>query len=45
MVSGLFEHNFGDSEVLMLYLILISVPFAWEQTERRQTPETPRSID
>jgi O-antigen ligase len=27
-VAGLFEHNFGDSEVLFLFLGLISLPFA-----------------
>ena len=31
MVGGLFEYNFGDSEVLMLYLFVISVPFAWQR--------------
>jgi len=29
MVAGLFEYNFGDSEVLMLYLFVISIPYAW----------------
>jgi hypothetical protein len=29
MVSaGLFEYNFGDSEFLMLFLCLITLPFA-----------------
>ncbi len=37
MVGGLFEYNFGDSEVLMLYLFVISLPFAWERC--RQSPE------
>jgi O-antigen ligase len=26
--AGLFEHNFGDSEFLMLFLLLITLPFA-----------------
>ena len=26
--SGLFEHNFGDSEFLMLFLVLVTLPFA-----------------
>jgi len=26
--AGLFEHNFGDSEFLMLFLILVTLPFA-----------------
>jgi len=28
LTAGLFEYNFGDSEVLMLFLILITVPAA-----------------
>jgi hypothetical protein len=31
--AGLFEHNFGDSEFLMLFLILITLPFASERDE------------
>jgi hypothetical protein len=27
-VAGLFEYNFGDSEFLMLFLVLITLPFA-----------------
>ncbi len=29
MVAGLFEFNFGDSEVLMIYLFLISATVSW----------------
>jgi O-antigen ligase len=28
LAAGLFEYNFGDSEFLMLFLILITMPFA-----------------
>jgi putative inorganic carbon (hco3(-)) transporter len=28
MAAGLFEYNFGDSEFLMLFLVLITLPFA-----------------
>jgi hypothetical protein len=28
LVAGLFEYNLGDSEVLMLFLLLTAVPFA-----------------
>jgi O-antigen ligase len=28
LAAGLFEHNFGDSEFLMLFLVIITVPFA-----------------
>lgn len=26
--AGMFEHNFGDSEFLMLFLVLVTLPFA-----------------
>jgi len=38
MVSGLFEYNFGDSEVLMLYLFLIAVPYAWARLREDAVP-------
>jgi hypothetical protein len=28
LAAGLFEYNFGDSEFLMLFLVLITLPFA-----------------
>jgi 1,4-dihydroxy-2-naphthoate octaprenyltransferase len=28
LTAGLFEYNFGDSEFLMLFLLLVTVPFA-----------------
>ena len=28
MVSGLFEYNFGDSEVLMFFLLVSALPYA-----------------
>jgi O-antigen ligase len=36
LAAGMFEHNFGDSEFLMLFLVLITLPFAadWESAER-----------
>ncbi len=27
LAAGLFEYNFGDSEFLMLFLLLITLPF------------------
>jgi O-antigen ligase len=36
MVSGLFEYNLGDSEVLMLYLVVISIPYAWHRLPREE---------
>ena len=38
MVSGLFEFNLGDSEVLMLYLFLTAIPFAWTRMEQEVLP-------
>jgi hypothetical protein len=26
--AGMFEYNFGDSEFLMLFLVLVTLPFA-----------------
>jgi hypothetical protein len=34
VVAGLFEHNFGDSEFLILFLALITLPFAAEERDR-----------
>ena len=28
LTAGLFEYNFGDSEFLMLFLVLVTLPFA-----------------
>ena len=28
LVAGFFEYNFGDSEFLMLLLVLMTLPFA-----------------
>ena len=30
---GLFEHNFGDSEFLMLFLVMLTLPFAADRTD------------
>jgi O-antigen ligase len=31
IMAGMFEHNFGDSEFLMLFLLLITLPYAADQ--------------
>jgi O-antigen ligase len=31
LAAGLFEYNFGDSEFLMLFLVLLTLPFAAER--------------
>jgi O-antigen ligase len=32
LAAGMFEYNFGDSEFLMLFLILVTLPFAAKHT-------------
>ena len=34
LAAGLFEYNFGDSEFLMLFLMIVTLPFTVERTER-----------
>jgi O-antigen ligase len=34
LAAGLFEYNFGDSEFLMLFLVLITLPYAAERAPR-----------
>jgi O-antigen ligase len=31
LAAGLFEYNFGDSEFLMLFLVLVTLPYAAER--------------
>ena len=31
MVAGMIEYNFGDSEVLTLFLFIVSAPYAFMQ--------------
>ena len=33
LAAGMFEYNFGDSEFLMLFLLLVTLPFAAERTD------------
>lgn len=35
--AGLFEHNFGDSEFLMLFLVIVTLPFAAIRDEATST--------
>ena len=37
IAAGMFEYNFGDSEVLMLFLVLVTLPYA----ASRSTPASP----
>lgn len=38
LAAGLFEYNFGDSEFLMLFLVLLTLPFASERSETLPRP-------
>jgi O-antigen ligase len=38
LAAGFFEHNFGDSEFLMLFLILITLPFAANVPDASEGP-------
>jgi O-antigen ligase len=37
LAAGLFEYNFGDSEFLMLFLVLVTLPFAGSKHEETST--------
>jgi putative inorganic carbon (HCO3(-)) transporter len=39
LIAGLFEYNFGDSEVLLLLLFIVSVPFGLKGTANRIAPK------
>ena len=42
LAAGLFEYNFGDSEYLMLFLVLITLPHAAAQTPVAALPDGSR---
>jgi O-antigen ligase len=41
LAAGLFEYNFGDSEFLMLFLVLVTLPFAAARAEPGPPRRTP----
>ena len=47
LAAGMFEYNFGDSEFLMLFLVLVTLPFAaspsGETARLHQAPTSCRS--
>jgi O-antigen ligase len=43
LAAGMFEYNFGDSEFLMLFLILITLPFAVEHPPALRYPPIRRA--
>ena len=38
LAAGMFEYNFGDSEVLMLFLVLVTLPYAAERSSSDAAP-------
>jgi len=38
LAAGFFEYNFGDSEFLMLFLVLVTLPFAAARPEAEASP-------
>jgi len=38
LAAGLFEYNFGDSEFLMLFLVLVTLPFAAARDDHATAP-------
>ena len=44
LAAGLFEYNFGDSEFLMLLLVLITLPTAARQAGRSRDSDLPDSV-
>jgi O-antigen ligase len=38
LAAGMFEYNFGDSEVLMLFLVLVTLPYAAERAPAEPAP-------
>src|SRR4030095_989842 len=37
LAAGVFEYNFGDSEFLMLFLVIVTLPFAAVRGEERES--------
>ena len=38
LAAGMFEHNFGDSEILMLFLVLVTLPYAADRARALAVP-------
>ena len=36
VAAGMFEYNFGDSEFLMLFLLLVALPYAADRAASSQ---------
>jgi len=40
VTAGLFEYNFGDSEITTLFLFMITVPFTLDMIQKRETTDS-----
>lgn len=45
MVAGMFEYNFGDSEIKMLFFVLITIPYAWHRQILAREAETAAPVE
>jgi O-antigen ligase len=43
LAAGMFEHNFGDSEFLMLFLLLVTLPYAADRAAAVATVDPHRA--
>lgn len=44
-VAGMFEYNFGDSEIKMLFFVLITLPYAWHKRVQNRQENSAMVID
>jgi O-antigen ligase len=44
LAAGMFEYNFGDSEFLMLFLLLITLPYAGDRVPASTAPAVSQQI-
>jgi O-antigen ligase len=42
LAAGMFEYNFGDSEFLMLFLVLVTLPYAADRVRTSHAPSLTR---
>jgi len=40
LAAGMFEYNFGDSEFLMLFLLIVTLPYAGDRLPARTAPSS-----
>jgi O-antigen ligase len=45
LAAGLFEHNFGDSEFLLLFLAMVTLPLAAEREDAASRPTPLEEVD